>query len=108
MAGIRRFWLSFSDGLGIQGENYFYHVGGGYDGRNLSFYTNFSGIGDNYYADMGWVPSADHYDAVRDTSIHVGYHHAYTRLGYTFFPNNQSMSIPMCSISLTSVMSITN
>ncbi len=86
--GFGGFGLSFSDGL--EGDNYFYNVGGGYDGKKLSVYTNFAGIGDNYFADMGWIPSAEQYDAVRDTSIHVGFHHWYTRLGYTIFPKDQS------------------
>lgn len=79
--------ISQSDGL--QGDNFFYNIGGGYDGRIFSIYTNVSGIGDNYYADMGWLPSADHYDAERDTSIHIGYQHWYTRASYTMFPKNQ-------------------
>ena len=84
--GLGSYGLSQSDGL--KGDNYFYTVGGGYDGTNLSFYTNLAGVGDNYYADMGWVPFAEHYDAVRDTSIHVGYQHTYTRLSYTIYPEN--------------------
>ncbi len=76
--------LSFKDGLNT--DNYFYNTGAGYDGRNISIYTNLSAIGDNYYSDMGWIPLADHYDAVRDTSFHVGFKHWYTRFSYTFFP----------------------
>ncbi|MEM9723133.1 MAG: DUF5916 domain-containing protein, partial [Bacteroidota bacterium] len=80
--------FSLSDGL--EGDNYFYNIGGGYDGKNFSVYTNFAGIGDNYFADMGWIPSAEQYDAVRDTSIHIGFHHWYTRMNYTLFPKDQS------------------
>ncbi len=79
---------SFSDGL--KGDNYFYNIGGGYDGRHISAYTNLAGIGDNYYADMGWIPFSEHYDAVRDTSIHVGFQHLYSRFSYTFYPIDPS------------------
>lgn len=78
--------LSFTDGL--SGENYFYNVGGGYDGRNLSFYSNLAGVGDNYVVDMGFVPSQEHYDALQDTTHRVGYHHQYSRIGYTIYPQN--------------------
>ncbi len=80
--------LSFTEGL--TGKNYFYNIGGGFDGKKVSFYTNLSGIGNNYYADMGWIPFADHYDAVRDTSFHVGFQHLFSRFGYTFYPADQS------------------
>lgn len=79
--------LSQSDGF--EGDNYLYKIGGGYDGRNWSFYTNLSGIGNNYYADMGFIPFADHYDAERDTTIHVGYQHLYTTTTYSIYPEPQ-------------------
>ncbi len=80
--------LSFSDH--VKGDNYFYNVGAGYDGRHISAYTNLAGIGNNYYADMGWIPFAEHYDAVRDTTVHLGFQHFYTRFSYTFYPDNPS------------------
>ncbi|MEM7367726.1 MAG: DUF5916 domain-containing protein [Bacteroidota bacterium] len=88
-------WQGFGGGgisqsNGLKGDNFFYNVGGGYDGRKFTIYANIAGIGDNYYADMGWIPSADHYDAVRDTSIHIGYQHWFSRASYTIFPKNQN------------------
>ena len=84
-------WRSFagygkSFDPGITNDNYFYNIAVGYDGKNLSAYTNLAGAGDNYYADLGFIPLQDHYDAVQDTSIHIGLHHWYTRVSYTFFP----------------------
>ena len=78
--------LSFTENR--KNKNEFYNFAVGYDTRNVSFYSNLAGIGDNYYADMGWIPSADHYDAVRDTMIHVGFLHNFTRFSYTIFPKN--------------------
>ncbi len=79
--------LSFTEGL--SGKNGFYNLAIGYDTRNISFYSNLAGIGDNYYADLGWIPSGDHYDAARDTMIHVGFLHNFTRFSYTIYPENR-------------------
>ena len=95
--------VSMSDGL--EGENYFYNVGGGYDGRNFSWYSNLSGAGKNYYADMGWLPAADRYDALRDTTIHIGFHHWYTRLTYLFYPKDQSTLVSH-GITLTHIVDV--
>lgn len=85
--GFGGYGISLSDD--VKGDNYYYNVGLGYDTRNIGFYSNVSGLGNNYYADMGWIPFADHYDAVRDTSIHVGFHHVFSRFSYTFYPKKQ-------------------
>lgn len=75
----------------ISSQEYFYNVGAGYDNRNISVYTNISGVGTNYIADMGFIQGQEYYDAERDTIIRVGYHHWYTRLGYTFYPKNPNI-----------------
>ena len=77
---------TFSEGLNR--DNYFYQVGFGHDSRNLSFYTNLAGVGNNYVADMGFIPLLNHYDAERDTTMRVGFHHNYTRLSYTYYTDN--------------------
>ena len=103
--GFGGYGLSMSDGF--SGDNYFYNFGGGYDGRNLTAYMNISGIGDNYYADMGWLPSADFYDAERDTTIHIGYNHLYYRLGYTIYPKDQS-KINTHTLGFRQIMDVDN
>ena len=75
---------------GFEGDNYYYNIGGGYDGKHVNTYVNISGIGNNYYADMGWIPFADHYDAERDTSIHIGFQHLFYRFAYTFYPEDRT------------------
>ena len=75
--------LSYSDN--IETDNYFYNIGVGYDNKNWSLYSNLAGVGNNYYTDIGWIPLQDHYDAIRDTSIHIGFQHWFTRIGYTLF-----------------------
>ncbi|MEL6923460.1 MAG: DUF5916 domain-containing protein [Bacteroidota bacterium] len=86
--GFGGYGQSFSDGV-PGNDNYFYNVGGGYDSRTFSVYSNLAGVGDNYYADMGFIPLINHYDAARDTSIHVGFQHWFSRASYTLFPKNQ-------------------
>jgi len=75
---------SFSPGL--KKKDFFYNTGIGYDNRNLSIYSNLSGLGKNYRADMGYIRGQEYYDAEKDTSFHVGFNHWYTRLSYTFYP----------------------
>ncbi len=103
--GFGGYGQSFSDGL--SGDNYFYNVGGGYDGRSWSIYSNVSGIGDQYYADMGWIPFAEHYDANRDTTIHVGFQHTFTRVTYTIYPESGS-KIQTHRIALRHILDVDN
>ncbi|MCK5206410.1 MAG: hypothetical protein KAQ79_00270, partial [Cyclobacteriaceae bacterium] len=77
---------SFSPG--INSQEYFYNLGAGYDNKNISVYTNFSGVGTNYIADMGFIQGQEYYDASRDTVIRIGYNHWYSRFSYTFYPEN--------------------
>lgn len=74
---------SFTSGL--KKSSYFFNTGIGYDNRNLSVYSNLSGIGNNYRADMGYIQGQKYYDAERDTSIYIGYNHLFSRIGYTFY-----------------------
>lgn len=77
---------SFSPG--ITSKDLFYNTAVGYDNRNISVYSNFAGVGTNYIADMGFFSGQEYYDAVRDTTISVGYNHWFTRLSYSLYPEN--------------------
>jgi hypothetical protein len=82
---------SFSSGL--EGKEYFYNLGIGYNNRNLSLYSNLSGLGENYRADMGFIRGQRYYDAERDTSIYIGMHHWYSTASYTFYPEKSKRII---------------
>ena len=82
---------SFSPGL--KKNDYAFHTGIGYDNRNLSVYTNFSGMGKNYRADLGYLMGQKYYDAERDTSIYIGFYHLFSRAAYTFYPENSNRII---------------
>jgi hypothetical protein len=87
----------------LESDDLFYTFLLGYNTRNINFYTNFSGMGDNYRSDVGFNPRFNHYDAVRDTTIKIGYHHGFTSLGYQFLPEDQSV-INSQSIGITNVL----
>ncbi len=82
---------SFSPDL--SGKDYFYNTGIGYDNKNISVYSNLSGLGENYKADMGFISGQEYYDASRDTSINIGYNHLYTRFAYTLYPESSDRII---------------
>ena len=75
----------------LNGDDWFYTFLLGYNTRQFSFYTNFSGMGDNYRSDVGFNPRFNHYDAVRDTVYKIGYHHGFSTLSYQFLPEDQSI-----------------
>ena len=55
-------------------------------GRNFDFYFNYFGIDTDYYADIGFIPRMDNYDAANDTTVHLGYEHWFSRAAYIFRP----------------------
>ena len=73
---------------GVDSKSFFYNLGAGYDNKNISAYTNLSGVGTNYIADMGFFMGQEYYDASRDTVIRVSYHHWFSRFSYTLYPEN--------------------
>jgi hypothetical protein len=91
---------------GLKGDNHFYQVGFGHDSRNLSFYTNLAGVGNNYVADMGFIPLLNHYDAEQDTTFRVGFHHNFTRLSYTYF-TEKNPKIISHQLSARNILDIT-
>ena len=75
----------------LDGDNFFYNAIINYNSRNLRIYSNISGVGNNYRADMGFIPRFDHYDAVRDTTIKIGFHHGFTNVNYRIIPKDNSV-----------------
>jgi hypothetical protein len=73
---------------GISDENYFFNLAGGYDSKTISIYSNLAGVGNDYISDIGFIPSQQHYDVLRDTFFRVGFHHWYSRFSYSFYPEN--------------------
>ena len=74
----------------LNDDNYFYNVAVGFDSRTVGFYTNLAGIGNNYRADMGFIPRAQHFDAVEETTHIIGFNHGFTGASYKIFPNDNA------------------
>ena len=86
--GIAGLGLSWSPEL--TDDNYFYNIAIGRDTRNFSFYSNLAGVGNNYRSDVGFIPRLDHFDAVQDTTVQIGFHHGFTTATYRIIPKDNS------------------
>ena len=73
---------------GITKDNNYVDLGVNYSGRALSALVEVAEVGTNYYTDMGYIERIENYDALRDTSIRVGFKHLFTELGYKIFPKH--------------------
>jgi hypothetical protein len=70
----------------IKDLNNYAEAGLSYNGRNFGFVLDVANVGKNYYTDMGFVQRISNYDALRDTSIRIGYKHIYSEISYTLMP----------------------
>ncbi len=84
---------------GIDSKNNFWNTGVGYEGRNFSSLIDYTDVGVNYYADMGFVNRVENYDQVRDTIIRVGFKHIFNELEYTFRPKSGPLQTHGISIT---------
>jgi hypothetical protein len=66
----------------IKDENQYLSAGFMYSDNNWSYVQDFTKIGTNYYADMGNLNRIENEDALRDTTIRLGFSHSYSNLGY--------------------------
>jgi hypothetical protein len=55
--------------------------------KDWRFFGQMGNVGKNYYTDMGYVQRIDNYDALRDTTIRVGYKDAYSSISKRIFLN---------------------
>ena len=72
----------------ISTDNNYLQTGFSYSNRQFSHVVDLVSLGTNYYTDMGFVQRIENYDAVRDTTIRVGFKHIYDQLSYKFFPQS--------------------
>jgi len=56
--------------------------------NNWRLFGQIGNVGKNYYTDMGYVQRLDNYDALRDTTIRVGYKDVYGNLSKRIFIKN--------------------
>ncbi len=67
---------------GLKNKNQYYEVGGGYFGERFSSFIDYNGVGDNYYADMGFVNRIENYNAATDKTIRRGFEFLYNETEY--------------------------
>ncbi len=82
--------LSYSDG--VRNKNGYYHALAQLGNQDFRFYINFSGIGENYSDDVGFIQQQNQYDAVADEVIKIGYDHVFSSLSYTLFPESEAVN----------------
>ena len=88
--------LSFSEG--VRDRNGYYHGIAQFGDENFRFYANVAGIGENYSDDMGFIQQLNQYDAVRDTTIRIGYDHLFSSLSYTIYAKNSNINTHRFSV----------
>jgi len=77
----------------IKDQNNFQETGFAFNTKKFSSILDIATLGTNYYTDMGYVQRINNYDAVRDTTIRVGFKHIYGSASVYIYPKNISSSI---------------
>lgn len=77
---------------GITRDNQYIDAGFNYNGRHLSFVADAGTLGTNYYTDMGFVERINNYDAVRDTTVRLGFKQLFNQVGYKLFPKKTKIT----------------
>jgi len=72
----------------VKDDNTFTNLGGAYASRNFSALADWVSVGTNYFADVGFVNRVENYDALRDTTIRLGYNLFYLPIDYRFVPED--------------------
>ncbi|MBS1935571.1 MAG: hypothetical protein JST96_16335, partial [Bacteroidetes bacterium] len=89
---------------GITDKNKYVEASATYLGRHFSFQLDGLSVGTNYYTDMGYVQRISNYDALRDTSIRVGFTQFYGELNYKALPSKGGIGQHV--IDLTSIVTL--
>jgi hypothetical protein len=72
----------------INSKDAFYEASFSRTINNWRFLGQTGNVGKNYYTDMGYVQRIDNYDALRDTTIRVGFKDVYANVTKRIFINN--------------------
>ena len=71
---------------GISKEDSYVETGFMANSKHWNYVTLVNNVGKNYYTDMGFVQRINNYDAVRDTTIRLGFKSLFANLAYTTTP----------------------
>lgn len=83
-------WANYNQSFkqDISTEDKYVEAGFNLSSQHWNYIAVFGNVGKNYYTDMGFVQRIENYDAIRDTSIRVGFKNIFTQLGYQVMPTN--------------------
>jgi hypothetical protein len=86
--GVWNGWLAYHHSFkpGFHSDNQYVEGGFSYNGRRFSHMVDLASVGTNYYTDMGYVYRLENYDALRDTTIRVGFKHIFDESTLKFLP----------------------
>lgn len=88
--GIWQSWAGYHKGFkpNVNDDNTFTSIGGAYNGNIFSAVLDWTSVGTNYFADVGFVNFVNNFDAVRDSTIRLGFNNIFFPVSFTFLPNN--------------------
>ncbi|MFK7983267.1 MAG: hypothetical protein AB8G86_25020, partial [Saprospiraceae bacterium] len=87
----------------VDGDNNFTSIGGAYNGDVLSAVIDWTRVGTEYFADVGFINFVNNYDAIRDTTIRLGFSNIFFPITLTFLPE-KSTSINRHQIEIESYL----
>ena len=81
-------WATYNQSFkqGLSSEDKYVEAGFNLSSQHWNYIAVAGNVGKNYYTDMGFVQRIENYDAVRDTSIRVGFKNIFSQLGYQVMP----------------------
>ena len=88
--GVWQGWSGYHKSFkpNTSGKNTFTSLGGAYNGNIFSGTIDWTQVGTNYFADVGFINYINNYDALRDSTIREGVNLIYVPLSFTFIPKN--------------------
>ena len=89
-AGTFSSWTDFHKSFkaNINDDDIYVSTGFMKESKHWSYITLIGSLGKNFYTDMGYVQGVDNYDALRDTTIRVGFKNLFNSLSYRLLPEN--------------------
>ncbi len=93
--GKWNWWYAYHHSFkpGLTDQNNFQETGFAFNGKKFSSILDIATLGTNYYTDMGYVQRINNYDALRDTTIRVGFKHVYLSASYYLYPKNPNSNV---------------
>lgn len=78
---------------GLSNKNQFTNTGFFYSGKKMNLLVDFDNVGENYHADMGFINRIENYDAIRDTTIRVGFKFMFVQLELFKYPSDKKVNL---------------